>query len=135
MKSQKDHIEEQEKDISRLRIARDKAMAEAQLAQSKLAIEFSQIKELRQLANSRKDRIAALESQVERFKIAIAEGNGIQVLLEFFGETREEGEDIDNPIVELRTNLKAAEERVLVLQKSLDAIQNDKSDKVEVLPL
>jgi len=133
-KVQKEHIEKQESDIARMRQARDTALAHVSLEQSKVAQEFGQIQQLRLIANSRKDRIKALESEVERFKIAIAEGSGDNALLAYFGENVEEGEDeIGNPYTELRERLRSMEGKMAMQQVALDKLPSESRDKEALL--
>lgn len=132
-KAQSDYIKRQESDISRVRRERDTAQANLALEKNKSAIEFNQIKELRMLANSRQDRIKALESQVERFKISIAEGKGYKELLDYFGEEEASGEA--NPFKALRAKLSVVETELQASKKAMDALDTDMREKAEVLPL
>lgn len=72
-----------------MRGQRDSIQHEMSLLTAKSTIKFDQIQEVRTIANSRWDRIKALESANTRLISQIAAGMGDMELLRFFDENSE----------------------------------------------
>lgn len=115
-----------------MRGARDSALASLALERQKTALEYSQIQELRQLANSRRDRIKSLESEVERFKVAIAEGKGYSQLLSFFGRVEEDGGRGADPWKVMESRLEKAESECKAAQQVISELEQENREKAEV---
>ena len=100
-----------EADLTRIRGNRDHLQQQLELRNSKDEVEFQQIQAIRQLANDRKDRIEALESEVRRFKMEIAANGGRDLLAEFF-----EGKPDLDYVAHLEGKIKNMEEQLDLLK-------------------
>ena len=87
--SHKKTMDKLESDISRVRSERDKAIASLSLQTATNALTTHQQQELRFLANSRRDRIKTLESEISRLKINLAQQMGERGLIEYFCQVDE----------------------------------------------
>ncbi|KAJ3121624.1 E3 ubiquitin-protein ligase bre1 [Nowakowskiella sp. JEL0407] len=77
-------IKKLESDLLRVRANRDTLQQNLDLRVAKDEAEFSQISEIKVIANTRKDRINCLETDLRRLKMKIAANLGDKDLLDFF---------------------------------------------------
>lgn len=130
-KTHKEYILKQEESIARLRGGRDNAVSNLGVERQKCALVFSEIGEMRQLANSRKDEIKALKGNVERLKIGIAAWTGYKELLACYGEKVGEGDSVD-PFLVLRDRVKASNEALKAANGVIEGLDGEKREKAEV---
>ncbi|KAJ3104593.1 hypothetical protein HDU96_008888 [Phlyctochytrium bullatum] len=111
-------------DLNRVRENRNGLQQTLELRNAKDEAELLQNQEIRKIANSRKDRIAFLESRIEILKMqAASESNGT-FWVEFFSENPK-----GNPFEEVRKQLRAAEEKVEELERALRISKDANEEK------
>ncbi|KAJ3206515.1 E3 ubiquitin-protein ligase bre1, partial [Clydaea vesicula] len=125
----KKYLDFQNQENNHLRTSRDEAVNQLQLEQSKLQVEFDQINELRILANSRKDRIKALESECRRMKLACAQECSDKELIQFFLE-----KGVDASIYEnLKSKLAECEKKCRENELLIKSFEKDSAEKDIIL--
>ncbi|KAJ1567827.1 hypothetical protein HK405_004632, partial [Cladochytrium tenue] len=118
-------------DLTRVRANRDNLQHSLELRSSKDEAEIVQNEEIRMIANTRKDRITALESTIQRLKLKSAASMSESFLLEFFNENPE-----GNPLKHLKEKLEEAENANKELSASLaafDQLNHDAREKHQLL--
>ncbi len=103
-----------EADLTRIRGNRDQLHQQLELRNSKDEVEFQQIQQIRLLANERKDRIEALESELRRCKMEMAANGGQPLLVEFFASQKDTGYG------------EHLEEKIRLLEEQLDLCKAEK---------
>ncbi|GLB37588.1 putative BRE1 E3 ubiquitin ligase [Lyophyllum shimeji] len=113
---------------ARLREQREQQGAELNERKAQESIKVASLRELKALADSRSERIAALESEVSRCKAQLAAHAGDEELMTFFmsGNTEDAAY-----YQSLRDRAAAADERVAALEETLSKYQGDHPDVAE----
>ncbi|KII92834.1 hypothetical protein PLICRDRAFT_51174 [Plicaturopsis crispa FD-325 SS-3] len=114
----------------RLREQRDQQGAELNERKQKDSIKMASMQEWKILADSRGDRLVALESEVKRLKARIAANSGDKDILSFFMK------DVDISYVEdLKSRLSLAEASAEAQKQSLSFFEDDHPDIVKHMKL
>ncbi|KAF8635226.1 hypothetical protein AX17_004001 [Amanita inopinata Kibby_2008] len=117
-------------DNTRLRDQREQLTAEILERKQRESIKQSSLQEYRNLAESRSERILALESEVKRLKSRLAAEARDEDLMSFIFS--ENGDMSSNAYVDsLKSRALAAESRVAALEEMLAMLQGDQSDVVQ----
>eukprot|EP00842_Homolaphlyctis_polyrhiza_P006146 jgi/Hompol1/6532/HPOL_000185-RA len=102
-------LKKMEVDLQRIRATRDSLQRNLDERVARDEAREKALEECVSLAQTRKDRIALLETQLQRLKMSIAAGIGEQSLLDFFDESPD-----GNPYKILRDRLSHAEEQIKI---------------------
>ncbi|KAF8070613.1 BRE1 E3 ubiquitin ligase-domain-containing protein [Lyophyllum atratum] len=113
---------------SRLREQREQQGAELNERKAQDVVKVASLRELRSLADSRSERIAALDSEVSRCKAQLAAHAGHEELMTFFlGGNTEEAAYFES----LKDRAAAAENRAAAMEQSWSKYQDDHPDVAE----
>ncbi|KAF9917640.1 E3 ubiquitin-protein ligase bre1 [Linnemannia zychae] len=120
-KSRRESLEEElkklEGDISRLRDSRDRFQQMYEARCTKDDYEMQQNQEIRKIANTRKDRITTLATDIQRLQIMLAANTGDKDAFAFYLASPYDKSFLDD----LRNKLKIAEENIRNLSMELEA--------------
>ncbi|KAG0377029.1 E3 ubiquitin-protein ligase bre1 [Mortierella sp. AD032] len=120
-KSRREALEEElkklEGDISRLRDSRDRFQQLYEARCTKDDYEMQQNQEIRKIANTRKDRITTLATDIQRLQIMLAANTGDKDAFAFYLTSSYDKSFLDD----LRNKLKASEDHIRGLSMELEA--------------
>lgn len=131
-KSRREALEEElkklEGDISRLRDSRDRFQQMYEARCTKDDYEMQQNQEIRKIANTRKDRITTLATDIQRLQIMLAANTGDRDAFTFYLTGSHDKSFLDD----LKNKLKAAEEHIRGLSMELEASKEAASQLREI---
>ncbi|KAG0219993.1 E3 ubiquitin-protein ligase bre1 [Mortierella sp. NVP41] len=127
-KSRREALEEElkqlEGEISRLRDSRDRFQQMYEARCTKDDYEMQQNQEIRKIANTRKDRITTLATDIQRLQIMLAANTGDKDAFAFYLTGSYDKSFLDD----LRNKLRASEEHIRALSMELEATKEAASE-------
>ncbi|KAF8441651.1 hypothetical protein L210DRAFT_3664886 [Boletus edulis BED1] len=118
-------LSKRDADNLRVRELRDQFGAELSERKARDSVKLQSIHELKDLAESRSERISQLQSEVGRHKARLAALSGDEDLMKYFFEGK--GEDLDY-VRNLKRKLDEAEAKSAVLDQALSTLNKDHPD-------
>ncbi|KAF9583449.1 E3 ubiquitin-protein ligase bre1 [Lunasporangiospora selenospora] len=106
-----------ENDISRLRDSRDRFQQMYEARCTKDDYEMQQNQEIRKIANTRKDRITTLATDIQRLQIMLAANTGDKDAFAFYFSAPPDKSFLDD----MKNKVKASDEQIRVLTQELEA--------------
>ncbi|KAG9316252.1 hypothetical protein JVU11DRAFT_2280 [Chiua virens] len=125
MQELKTLLSKRDADNLRVRELRDQYGAELSERKARDSVKLQSIHELKELAESRSERISQLQSEVARHKARLAALSGDEDLMKYFFEGK--ADDLDY-VRSLKQKLHEAEARSAALEQSLSMLNNDHPD-------
>ncbi|KAI6098985.1 BRE1 E3 ubiquitin ligase-domain-containing protein [Pisolithus croceorrhizus] len=118
-------LSKRDADNLRVREARDQYAAELAERKARDSVKLQSWQEVKDLAESRSERITQLQSEIARHKAKLAAHSGDEDLMKYFFEGKVDDMDY---VRDLRRKLEKTEMRLVALEQSLSTLQHDRPD-------
>ncbi|KAI6045964.1 hypothetical protein EDC04DRAFT_1857115 [Pisolithus marmoratus] len=118
-------LSKRDADNLRVREARDQYSAELAERKAKDSVKLQSLQELRDLAESRSERITQLQSEISRHKAKLAAHSGDEDLMKYFFEGKVD--DVEY-VRDLKRKLETSEMKLVALEQSLSTLQHECPD-------
>ncbi|KAI6169490.1 hypothetical protein EDD17DRAFT_12927 [Pisolithus thermaeus] len=118
-------LSKRDADNLRVREARDQYGAELAERKARDSVKLQSLQEVKDLAESRSERITQLQSEIARHKAKLAAHSGDEDLMKYFFEGKVDDMDY---VRDLGRKLEKTEMKLVALEQSLSTLQRDRPD-------